>query len=79
MLKTGSIMSLSPCLLASTEDIYSKCSIIESWKREKYPTSEISSDLLASRNNVFKTCQWTPDGTSLISTSEDQVLRLFVA
>ncbi|RPA82711.1 WD40 repeat-like protein [Ascobolus immersus RN42] len=31
----------------------------------------------ASERNVFKTLEWTPDGTSIVTTSEDDGLRLF--
>lgn len=32
-----------------------------------------------SRSSPLKTCQWTPDGTSLVSTSADQTMRIFTA
>jgi hypothetical protein len=28
--------------------------------------------------NVFKTCQWTPDGSSLVTSNQDQTIRTFV-
>lgn len=65
-----------PCLRASTQNVYSNCSIEESWRRENWG-SKIFQPAMARKANVFKTCEWSADGSSLVSTSEDQVLRVF--
>lgn len=68
--------NFEPCLRASTQNVYSNCAIQESWRRENWGF-KIAAPAMARKTNVFKTCEWSADGSSLVSTSEDQVLRVF--
>ncbi|KAE8448672.1 hypothetical protein EG329_009098 [Mollisiaceae sp. DMI_Dod_QoI] len=75
-----------PNLVGSTADTYS-CSIAESWVRESInnnvqpPESDSGArDWLSDGGlefNYFKSAQWTPDGTSLLTSSADNTIRTF--
>ncbi|KAI1006942.1 hypothetical protein K3495_g1273 [Podosphaera aphanis] len=73
----------SPGLVASTRDYYS-CSIAESRNREKdiqnaissIPTSRKRED--EAESNYFKSTQWSPDGTTLITSSADNAIRTII-
>lgn len=66
-----------PCLLGSTNDTYSHCNIVDSWANEKL-LQVASVPRTTTHTNQFKTCQWTPDGSSLIASNQDQCVRTFV-
>ncbi|KAH7355139.1 WD40-repeat-containing domain protein [Rhexocercosporidium sp. MPI-PUGE-AT-0058] len=76
----------SPRLLASTGDTYS-CTIAESRTRESNledGTAELETVAVRSGSeedieaNYFKSAQWTPDGTTLLTSSADNTIRTFV-
>ncbi|KAL5330046.1 hypothetical protein ACEPPN_003570 [Leptodophora sp. 'Broadleaf-Isolate-01'] len=76
----------TPRLLASTEDTYS-CTIAESRIREsnlKDGTEELETVAAKIENaedlevNYFKSAQWTPDGTTLLTSSADNTIRTFI-
>ncbi|KAG4421972.1 hypothetical protein IFR04_004831 [Cadophora malorum] len=73
-------------LLASTADTYS-CTIAESRIREWYlrdgtPELEKGPTRLDNEEdlevNYFKSAQWTPDGTTLLTSSADNTIRTFI-
>ncbi|CZS89322.1 related to guanine nucleotide-binding protein [Rhynchosporium agropyri] len=75
-----------PRLLASTGDTYS-CTIAESRIRESNPedgTADIGPGVARPEReedleaNYFKSAQWTPDGTSLLTASADNTIRTFI-
>ncbi|KAL2070507.1 hypothetical protein VTL71DRAFT_13533 [Oculimacula yallundae] len=75
-----------PRLLASTGDTYS-CSIAESRARESNlqdATPDIGSETARTDKeedleaNYFKSAQWTPDGTTLLTSSADNTIRTFI-
>ncbi|PQE26310.1 wd repeat-containing 79 protein [Rutstroemia sp. NJR-2017a BBW] len=77
-----------PDLVASTNDLYS-CSILESRRRERViqaKGSELHQAAAApiptgseyAEANYFKSAQWTPDGTSLLTSSADNTIRTFI-
>lgn len=69
-------------LLASTGEVYSRCTIKDSWTNEnfrlEFTSSGLKSELEKAQINLFKTCQWTPDGSSLVTSNQDQTIRTFV-
>lgn len=69
-------------LLASTGEIYSQCTIEDSWIREDFrpAVTSVGSTPAPQKDqvNLFKTCQWTPDGSSLVTSNQDQTIRTFV-
>ncbi|KAG4432246.1 hypothetical protein IFR05_012279 [Cadophora sp. M221] len=76
----------TPRLLASTGDTYS-CTIAESRIRERNPkdgTAELETATARIENaedlevNYFKSAQWTPDGTTLLTSSADNTIRTFI-
>ncbi|KAK0119680.1 hypothetical protein ONS95_011116 [Cadophora gregata] len=78
--------SKTPRLLASTGDTYS-CTIAESGMRERdlrIGTPELDTtgtsldDEIDSEANYFKSAQWTPDGTTLLTSSADNTIRTFI-
>ncbi|KAI9801822.1 MAG: hypothetical protein M1825_003195 [Sarcosagium campestre] len=64
-------------LLASTGTVY-QCSIKESWKREARQPADVPSLGDETESNVFKSAQWTADGTSIVTSSEDDHIRTFI-
>ncbi|PVH82194.1 hypothetical protein DL98DRAFT_415466 [Cadophora sp. DSE1049] len=78
--------SKTPRLLASTGNIYS-CTIAESRIREQNlrdGTPELETAAARTENeedleaNYFKSAQWTPDGTTLLTSSADNTIRTFI-
>ncbi|KAK6544705.1 hypothetical protein TWF694_001391 [Orbilia ellipsospora] len=78
-----------PRLVASTGDIY-QTSITESHIREEVALNGIIGNGLNYRDtigpkanrpnsNVFRSVEWTPDGSSLIAVTEDNCIRTFIA
>ncbi|KAM3074627.1 hypothetical protein ACMFMG_008055 [Clarireedia jacksonii] len=77
-----------PDLVASTDELYC-CSILESRRRERLiqaKGSELQQAAAApiptgseyAEANYFKSAQWTPDGTSLLTSSADNTIRTFI-
>ncbi|KAA8571260.1 hypothetical protein EYC84_000588 [Monilinia fructicola] len=87
------MMNKTPTLVASTNDIYS-CSIADSYVREKelrgkdvgqegveeylQEVGQEKGRVEEEEVNYFKSAQWTPDGTTLLTSSADNQIRTFV-
>lgn len=73
------------CLLQTSDSIYSINKSNQTvWTNESISLNSPNSSVLlqnrvASQPFYFASCVWTPDGSSLITTSSDNILRLFVA
>lgn len=64
--------------LASTQTRYN-LTIDESVALDQPPnaSSQHSISSTIHTNNFFKSCQWSPDGTCLLTNSEDRIIRVF--
>ncbi|KAB8298314.1 hypothetical protein EYC80_002043 [Monilinia laxa] len=87
------MMNKTPALVASTNDIYS-CSITDSYVRERelrgkdwgqewveeclHEAGQEKGRGKAEEVNYFKSAQWTPDGTTLLTSSADNQIRTFI-
>ncbi|MCJ1472405.1 hypothetical protein MMC13_001053 [Lambiella insularis] len=74
-----------PRLVASTEDFY--CGSIASCRKRELTTVAIdvdsdgpdsANDPALQESNFFKSAQWSADGTTLVTSSADNVLRTFI-
>ncbi|KAF3924055.1 hypothetical protein ABW21_db0207825 [Orbilia brochopaga] len=78
-----------PRLVASTGDVY-RTSVARSYDREnaalngKLGNTKEYHDAVGGRHtwqgsNIFRSVEWTADGTSLVTVSEDRCIRTFIA
>ncbi|KAI9736464.1 MAG: hypothetical protein M1818_006198 [Claussenomyces sp. TS43310] len=78
-----------PQLVASTGNVYSR-SIAESRALERVPRTPLVENVdrmpkvrdsleAQAEDDYFKTAQWSPDGTSILTNSADNVVRTFIA
>ncbi|KAL0085950.1 hypothetical protein F4703DRAFT_1566785 [Phycomyces blakesleeanus] len=67
-----------PCtLLSSTFDRYNT-SVKQTLEAESYLVQQdIEKQNMPGVNNFFRNAKWSPDGTCLLSNSEDDIIRLF--
>ncbi|PUU82673.1 WD40-repeat-containing domain protein [Tuber borchii] len=65
-----------PKLVASTGTTYN-CSVAETSARES-PLQKWSGLGNPHESNLFKSAEWSPDGTCVLTNSEDNILRTFV-
>ncbi|KAE9371386.1 WD40 repeat-like protein [Stipitochalara longipes BDJ] len=80
-------ISKAPSLVASTSDTYC-CSIADSRTRESrlqdVPSQEQGANPIGSmkdeerESNYFKSSQWSPDGTCLLTSAADNTIRSFI-
>jgi len=68
--------NVRPICVASTGDSF--CKSLAECEEEIWQKSERGRPAAASESNCFRNAQWSPDGTTLITESEDWRLRTFV-
>ncbi|KAI8089540.1 WD40-repeat-containing domain protein [Halteromyces radiatus] len=71
--------SIPSTLLATTSDRYNKTCAESIILDQPILTRSLGSIQNNNKltNNFFKSCQWSPDGTCLLTNSEDRTIRLF--
>ncbi|KAI9772361.1 MAG: hypothetical protein M1839_002497 [Geoglossum umbratile] len=71
--------TIEPGCVATSGTLY-QCSVSETQKREALGLGgeEWSSSSEPNDSNIFKNAQWSPDGTCVLTSSEDNKLRTFV-
>ncbi|KAI9770540.1 MAG: hypothetical protein M1840_003130 [Geoglossum simile] len=70
---------VEPKCVATSGALY-QCSVSEAQRREslKLGSGQGSTSSGPSESNIFKSAQWSPDGTCILTSSEDNKVRTFV-